>query len=168
MSEPAPATGGNTTRTRLVRFGLSAIYVLLLSIVTAAMTKTSWLFALLVLMSALLATFLAILFLLVQWAEHEGKGLQVRLSSLLCVIFLLAIYLGLVRWFVVSAVPANIPSTSVWVAVFLGMGMLAVMSLPFLLMLGDTLLAMAVWLVKQPLVKYWLRARRAKKSRQAD
>lgn len=105
--------------------------------------------------------------LIARWAVRGGgrRG-QFSLATMLLVTTLAAIYFGVVRWLVVNSRPSMVDGSH-GLAEFGIIGavclFLAVLSIPFLLTMADSLVWLAVWIVERPAVRRWLSGRRPSK-----
>jgi TRAP-type C4-dicarboxylate transport system permease small subunit len=111
---------------------------------------------------------------LTQWAmRDDGRPGQFGLASLLFLTTFLAVYLAVVRWVVVSrdAFRRHGPWSNELAPFLLTAGLclvLAVLAIPFLAGMAESLVWLAVWLARRPRVRRWLSRRRARDREESD
>jgi len=114
-------------------------------------------------------TTLALVWLTRSALRADGRQGQFGLGSLLFLTTFAAIYFGTVRWVVVHAArsPAVRPGEELGVFAIVGALCLvaAVVAVPIVFAAADSLVWFAVWLVRRPRVRRWLRARRPPRNR---
>lgn len=156
------------------RFVAGLGYLALVAVVLSGLTAAPFLRVFLAV--ALVAAFLTTLVLiwLTRWAMREdGRRGQFGLASLLFLTTLVAVCLAVVRWVVVSANPLRRDGQwSSELTIFLFTGalflLLATLALPFLAGMAESLVWLAVWFVRRPLVRGWLSRRRIRDRNKAN
>lgn len=140
-------------------------YLALQSGILAHATNTPFWKVFLGAFAAVVTVFVLALIVAVRWVtKDDGIRPQLQLASLFLITAIAAIYFAIVGWFVRAV---EIPLDRFQVTDFLGTlivgGTLFLLSIPFTLLLGDSLLALAAWIVWLPPAQAWLR--RMRKSR---
>jgi hypothetical protein len=130
-------------------------YVVLVSLIISETSETSFALTLLAVLTTVTLLFVLALLLAVRWAMgEERRRFQVQLGSLFVLTAVFAGYFAIVRWLAhIGSTPIGRLNIGAWAAIFIYSGVLLVMSVPFVLLLGDGLLALAAWLVWRPRVQ---------------
>lgn len=116
-----------------------------------------YLWATAVILTAALTIFALALIVAVRWVA--GRVWQIDLASVFFAITLIAAYLGVARW-LVSA------DKHVTAGLLLMLSLLAMAS-PFVVLLGDNLLALAAWAIWRPGTQHWLNCLRPRRKGRA-
>lgn len=133
---------------RSMRFALGCLYILWLGAVLAGATETSIAAGVVASAALFAATFLVLMVIAVRWAEATPGRRQFRISSLMLWMALAGAYLGVVRWVLVQTGLAEQAWTLRGVAsTALGALSAVVLSLPVWLLLAESLMWFAAWLV---------------------
>ncbi len=145
---------------RLVRQTfLGLAWFLLLAYVIAALTDSSILLVLSVLLVGALACGVLALYWLVR-PGRDGAARRFTIATLLVATFYAAVFLAGVRWFVAASVRVRLIPGSDSAGLFLTacfvFFVLLVISIPFVLGLLDSLAWLAAWLVRRPGTRRWL------------
>lgn len=114
-------------------------------------------------LAALLATALVmsiIALLLVAQRAIDSGGRQFGLASVFVGVVGVAVFLGLMRWLLKSAELARYSPTEMWIVAAMASVPGLFFTLPFVLLMSETLIWTAVRLVKLPRVRAWLKQRR--------
>lgn len=136
-------------------------YFLMLSAVIAGFTETSLLLNLVLVVLAAVTVFLVGLALAVRWAVRaEQQRPQFSLGTVLFVTTLAAIYFGVTR---LLGGGMRAESWGGWIGAFIYSGLLLLLACPATLWLGDSVLALAAWIVNRPSVQRWIARRRTKR-----
>lgn len=118
-----------------------------------------------VLAGAAFSTTLAIAWLTCWAVREDSRPGQFGLGSLFFLTTLAAVYFGLVRWLVVhSRYPIARGPGQVWqeyLVVGILCAVLSLLGVPFLLMMAESLVWVAVAIVRRPWVQRWLKRRRS-------
>lgn len=142
-------------------------YVVLVSLLVSETSGTSFALTLLAVLTTVTMLFVLGVLLAVRWAMgEERRRPQVQLSSLFLLTAVFAGYFAVVRWLAhIGSTPIGRLNIGAWTAIFICSGGLILISVPYVLLLGDGLLALAVWLVWRPRMQRALRRlrRRARK-----
>jgi hypothetical protein len=146
-----------TTVTLVRGFLAGACYLLFAAKLITVVTEHSLLAALAISASSALAVFSIALVLLVRRAMgDEGRPWQIHLSSLFLIVAVVSIYLAVMRW-LASGIDPELPND--WWVVLLGLSVtLIILGIPFVLFLGESLLWLAVWIIRRRTVRWLLRA----------
>jgi hypothetical protein len=151
---PFPSVG------RLLQgFLLGGGYLALVSATLAGTTGASYLAVLSVVFATALTLFALTLAVVLRWSLRDRPGrFQLELASLFTVMAIVAVYLAAVRWLVQNMATGQervYPES--WVAILIQTLVVSLLSIPFVLLLGDSILALAAWLVWRPWVQAVLR-----------
>jgi hypothetical protein len=143
-------------------------YVVLVSLIVSQTSETSFTLTLAAVLTTITMLFVLALLLAVRWSMgEERRRFQVQLGSLFVLTAVFASYFAIVRWFAhIGSTPIGRLNIGAWVAIFIYSGVLLLISVPFVLLLGDGLLALAAWLVWRPSVQRVLRRMRRKARKQ--
>lgn len=119
-----------------------------------------------VLVGTVFCTTLALVWLTRSALRGDGRKGQFGLASLFLLTTFAAVYFGAVRSVVVSSVPLPAGRSSHAPGVFVLVGaicfVLAALAIPFVVAMADSLVWFAVWIVRRPSVRRWLRERRSR------
>lgn len=143
---------------------------MLVSKLVSQTTEASFALTLLAVLTTVFILFVLALLLAVRWAMgEERRRFQVQLGSLFLLTAIFAAYFAVVRWFAhIGNTPIDQLNLGAWAAIFIYSGFLFLMSVPFVLLLGDGLLALAAWLVWRPMVQKALRRLRTRAEKSKD
>jgi len=138
-------------------------YVVLVSKLVSQASESSFVLTLFAVLTTVIMLFVLALLLAVRWAMgEERRRFQVQLGSLFLVTAIFAAYFAIVRWFAhIGNTPIDQLNLGAWAAIFIYSGVLTLMSVPFVVLLGEGLLALAAWLVWRPTVQKALQRLRA-------
>ncbi|MCO6459189.1 MAG: hypothetical protein J5I93_28100 [Pirellulaceae bacterium] len=132
----------------LLRLLCSVTYLVLLAGMISGMSEIWFGWSLLLVVTASVLTFVVGLALAVRWATRHSEGEAIRpqlsIAALLFLTGLAALYCALVRLVMFQAVQ---PTAGVWIGALIYSAVLLLLGIPFVLLLGDVLLAGAAWLV---------------------
>jgi cation transport ATPase len=146
---------------------LGLAYLALVALVFSGMTGADFLRTLLaVLFGATVCATLAVAWLVRSSLSKQARPRQFSLGSLFFLTTFVAIYLAVVRWLVVEAMlSGRVQPNEAWMA-FAAFAVVslfvAALSAGILLRMTETLVWLAVWLVRLPRVRGWLSRRRAR------
>lgn len=145
-------------------------YVALASKLVSQTSESSFVLTLFAVLTTVIMLFVLALLLAVRWAMgEERRQFQVQLGSLFLVMTLFAAYFAIVRWLAhIGNTPIDQLNLGAWAAIFIYGGILTLMSVPFVLLLGEGLLALAAWLVWRPTMQRALRQLRAGAKKSQD
>lgn len=134
-------------------------YVVLVSLMFCQRSGTPFLLSLLAVLITVIMLFVLGLLLAVRWAMGEDRRrFQVQLGSLFLLTAIFAAYFAVVRWLAhIGGPPIGRLNIGAWAAIFIYSGVLILISVPFVLLLGDGLLSLAAWLVWRPRVQRAIR-----------
>jgi hypothetical protein len=140
----------------------------LVSLTVSQTSETSFALTLLAVLTTVTMLFVLALLLAVRWAAgEERRRFQVQLGSLFVLTAVFAGHFAIVRWLAhIGSTPIGRLHIGAWAAIFVYSGVLLLISVPFVLILGDGLLALAAWLVWRPSVQRALRRMRRKARKQ--
>lgn len=146
-----------------IRFFTGMSYLCLVAGLIAFTTQYSFFYALLVVVAlALLAIVPAALWM--QLPSDQRR--QFRLNWLFLLPILPAAYLAAVRWVCVGAgLQLDALPAEAWLFALLAVIPVCVLSYPFLVFLGESLMWLAVWIVRRRSVQTWLARRRSRANR---
>ncbi len=162
--QPSEPSRGPRPGESICRLLLAAGYLAGIAWGIGAATAVSFAWTLLALLAGtVFTTTLALVWLTRSAIGEEGRRGQFRLASLLFVTTFAAIYFGAVRWVVVRAAPTVAPENEMGVFAIVGVFCLVAVAVavPIVFAAADSLVWFAVWLVRRPRVRRWLRARRS-------
>ncbi len=146
---------------RLLRFLGGLAYLLVVTVVFGIATGAGFVPTLLaVLAGAAFCTTLALIWL-TRWAlRDDTRSRQFGLGSLFFLTTFAAVYFGFVRWLVVHATPMGAAFSKETGKLFLVVGVislvLAAIAVPFLFGMAESLVWLAVWIVRRRVVRRWL------------
>jgi hypothetical protein len=140
-------------------FGFGGLYLAFLSVFIAELTGASYGVSLATVSATAITLFALSLVLAARWALRPSlRGCQLELGSLFLLTAILAVYLAAIRGLLAAAaVPMERLNLGAWIGILMGSFCLLLFSAPFILVLGDSLLSLAAWLVWRPAVQRWLR-----------
>lgn len=145
---------------RLLRgFCLGGGYLALVSGTLAAMAHAPYLVTLLVVLATAVALFMLSLAVALRWSLRVQQGrFQLELASIFLLVAIVSVYLAAVRWLISGAAidPGRLNPLS-WADILFRILLLSLLAAPFVLLLGDSILALAAWLVWRPWVQAVLR-----------
>ncbi|NQU21022.1 MAG: hypothetical protein HQ567_07035 [Candidatus Nealsonbacteria bacterium] len=139
-------------------------YLALVAVGVTAATEHHFLIVFVgVVLGAVFCSGLALLWLTLWALRDDGRVGQFGLGSLFFLTGFVSIYFAMVRWLVVS-LQQNWASQGSAIELFLVVSgiclLLSLLAIPFVLLMTESLIWFAVWLVHRPVVRRWLRARR--------
>jgi hypothetical protein len=170
--EPGTDTGRRRPRVRpLFRFAAGLGYLALVAHISSSVTEVDFLpMFLAIVAGAAACTTLAITWLTCSALREDARAGQFGLGSLFFLTTFAAIYFGLIRWLVVHSRHAVVRGPiDVWqqyLAIGLVCVFLSVLAVPFLVIMADSLVWLAVWIVRRPKVRRWLQRWRSWRDRQ--
>ena len=134
-----------------LRFAVGLIYICFLAAVVDMGTSYSFWHALAMIFVAACTLLVIVLVLAVRAATAQaGRAWQVNVSTLLLITACAAIYFGLMQWLLRgSGVDPTGLSVWNWVNLFIGSGIILVLSIPYLFFLIEGLVWLAAWLVRR-------------------
>lgn len=151
-----------TTARRVVHFAAGVFYLLVLAIFAWGATQQPfWKVLLATVLIMLACTGLAV-GALARWAFRDDRRPgQFGIGSMLLGTVFFGVYLGVVRWlYVHQTSPPSGSSFGQFVIIAALCVLPAILSVPFMLLLADSLVWAAVWLVRRKAVQRWLFGRR--------
>ena len=171
MDPQTQSSNGPTLWRSLGRLIAGLAYLMFLALVFGGVTRVSILGTFLaVLVGTAFCTTLALVWLTRSALDRDGRKGQFGLGSLFFLTTFTAIYFGAVRWVVVHLAPSSLGRSNRGISPFVIVGaaclMLAACAIPFVVAVADSLVWFAVWLVRRPSIRRWLRDRRLPPGRQ--
>ena len=171
MDPQTQSSSGPTLWRSLGRLIAGLAYLVFLASVFGGVARVSFLWTFLALLAGTaFCTTLALGWLTRSAVRGDGRKGQFGLGSLFFLTTFAAVYFGAVRWVVVHLAPLSPGRSNHGLGLFVIVGtvclMLAACAIPFVVAVTDSLVWFAVWLVRRPSVRRWLRNRRLPPGRQ--
>ena len=145
---------------RLLRgFCLGGGYLALVSGVFAAIAGAPYFVTLFVVLATAVTLLILSLMVALRWSLRANRGrFQLELASIFLLVAIVAVYLAALRWLMnAAALDSGRLKPISWADILVRMLFLSLISAPFVLMLGDSILALAAWFVWRPRVQAVLR-----------
>jgi len=165
MDRGRDSPGGPSCTRSCLRLLAGLFYLTLVALFFCSMTETAFLPVFVaVACGACFSTALGVWWL-TRWAlRDDSRPGQFGLASLLLLLTVAAVYFALVRMVVIRFVSlgSSRPDEASWAFLMVAVFCLffALLGVPFLLAMADSLVWFAVWLVRRPAVRRWLNERR--------
>ena len=157
MVQSEPQTRGS----RWSQFVFGCAYLVVMAGMFSSLSgRPFWLMLVAVFIGAAFCTSIVLVWL-IRWARKVASRLgQFSIASLLFTMLLVSIYFGIVRWLVVrwDVQRAPLPSEGAWQFVYVAVlcFFLFLVAAPLMLRMAESLVWLAVWIIRRPLVQRWL------------
>jgi hypothetical protein len=148
------------SRRRLLSgFGTGGGYLTLMAAAMAGATERPYLPCLAMVLITGLSLFSLTLMLAVRWAlRQSGRRMQLELASVFLLVTIAAVCLAAMRWLMQNTYDApEAWDWATWIHVGIVTAVLLLLCAPSVLLLGDSILALAAWFVWRPWVRACLR-----------
>lgn len=161
---PTPADGqaeeATKRKSRLISQFLSAslLYLAVVCPILSVLTDCHIFLVFLAVMAGVVFTGTVILVWITSWAmRKDSRGNQFSILTLLFLTLLVATYLGAIRWLADLAGDELGAGEHTFLAAAAICVILTLISLPFMVLIMESLVWFAAWLVRRPWVQQWIR-----------